>query len=61
MLEYDRINILERIDINQTSLSKKCDICQYQYFKDVGFKYEKYLCNGCHDLMDILAELLFGI
>ena len=29
MLEYDRINSLERIDINQTSLSKKCDICQY--------------------------------
>ena len=21
------------------------------YFKETGFKYEKYLCNGCHDLM----------
>ena len=21
------------------------------YFKWIGFKYEKYLCNGCHDLM----------
>ena len=21
------------------------------FFKDIGFKYEKYLCNGCHDLM----------
>ena len=21
------------------------------YFKDIGFKYEPYLCNGCHDLM----------
>ena len=20
-------------------------------FKDAGFKYEPYLCNGCHDLM----------
>ena len=20
-------------------------------FKDVSFKYEPYLCNGCHDLM----------
>ena len=19
--------------------------------KDIGFKYEPYLCNGCHDLM----------
>ena len=26
------------------------DICHYRYFKDTGFKYEPYLCNGCHDL-----------
>ena len=23
----------------------------YWYFKDIGFKYEPCLCNGCHDLM----------
>ena len=51
MLKYDRINISEDIDVNETNLSKECDICHYQYFKDIGFKYEKYLCNGCHDLM----------
>ena len=51
MLEYDRIDIWEGIDVNKTSLSKKCDICQYWYFKDTGFKYEPYLCKGCHDLM----------
>ena len=28
-----------------------CDICHYWYFKDIGFKYEPYFCNGCHDLM----------
>ena len=22
------------------------------YFKDIGFKYESYLCNGCHGLME---------
>ena len=32
-------------------LSKECDICYYWYFKDISFKYEPYLCNGCHDLM----------
>ena len=26
-------------------------ICHYWYLKDIGFKYEPYLCNGCHDLM----------
>ena len=51
MLEYDRIDISEGIDVNKTSLSKECDICHYWYFKDIGFKHEPYLCNGCHDLM----------
>ena len=51
MLEYDRIDISEGIDVNKTSLSKECDICHHWYFKDIGFKFEKYLCNGCHDLM----------
>ena len=51
MLEYDRIDISEEIDVNKTNLSKECGICHYWYFKDIGFKYKKYLCNCCHDLM----------
>ena len=51
MLEYDRIDISEGIDFNKISASKKCDICHYYYFKNIGFKYEPYLCNGCHDLI----------
>ena len=51
MLEYDRIDISEGIHVNKISLWKKCDICHYWYFKNIGFKCEKYLCNGCHDLM----------
>ena len=49
MLEYDRIDISEEIDVNKTSASKECDIFHYWYFKDIGFKYEQYLCNGCQD------------
>ena len=51
MLEYDRIDISDGIDVNKTNLSKECDICHYWYFKDIGFKYEKYLCSGCHGLI----------
>ena len=51
MLEYERIDISEGIDVNKTNLSKECDICYYWYFKNIGFKYELYLCNGCYDLM----------
>ena len=51
MLEYDWINISEGIDVNKIHLSKECDICHYWCFKDIGFEYEPYFCNGCHDLM----------
>ena len=46
MLEYDRIDISEGIDIHKKNASKECDICHYWYFKDIGFKYEPCLCNG---------------
>ena len=51
MLEYKRIDISEGIYVNKTNLSKECDICQYWYFKDIGFKCEPYLCKCCHNLM----------
>ena len=51
MLEYDRIDISEGIDVNKTTASKNCDIRHYWYFKDMGFTYEPYLCNACNDLM----------
>ena len=72
MLEYDRIDISEGIDVNKTNASKECDICHYWYFKDIGFKYEPYLYNGCQDLTqnamlllfmlkEVLTEFTFGI
>ena len=51
MLECDTINISQGIDINKPNPSKECGICNYCYFKDIGFIYEPYLCNGCHGLM----------
>ena len=51
MLEYDKIDISQGIDVNKTNASKKCGICHYWHFKNIGFKYELYLCNVCHDLM----------
>ena len=51
ILEYDKIDISEGIDINKTSASKECNICCYWYFLNKNFSYELYICNGCHDLM----------
>ena len=43
--------ISEGVDVNKTNLSKECDIFHCWCFKDTGFKYEKYVCNCCHELM----------
>ena len=39
MLCYDRFDVSEWIDVNQTSKSKECDICHYWYFLNKGFKF----------------------
>ena len=57
MPEYDRIDISEGIDVNNTNASNECDIYHYWCFKDIGFKYEPDLCNGCHYLMQKAMNL----
>ena len=51
MLEYHRRDISERIDINKANASIECKICHHWYFRDIGFKYEPNLCNGCYGLI----------
>ena len=51
MLEYERIVTSEGIDLNKPDKSKEFMICHYWYFLNKNFKYEQYLRNGCHDLM----------
>ena len=51
MLEYDRIDLSEGIDVNKCEdTSKKCSLCQYYYFVFKNFNYQRYLCDGCHDV-----------
>ena len=51
MLEFDRIDISEGIDINKTNKSKECMLCHYWYFLDKNFSYGPYLCDGCYNIM----------
>ena len=57
MIQYERIYISEGIDFNKTISSKECMICHYWYFKDVRFKYQPYVCSGCHDFNMIVQNL----
>ena len=56
MLYYERIDISKGIDLGKSSRSKECTIYHYWFF-DHGFKFQDYVCNGCHDL----AMLSFNI
>ena len=57
MLQYKNIDVSEGIDVNKTSASKKCELCHYWFFKDIGFKFEEYVCNKCHDLLKMAYSL----
>ena len=57
MLQYERIDILEGVDFDKSNKSVKCMICHYWCFKDIGFKYQPHVCNGCHDFLMIVQNL----
>ena len=51
MLYFDRIDVIEGIDVNKTSASKSCDICHYWYFLNKSFKFQPNVCNRYNDLL----------
>ena len=51
MLEYDRIDTSEGIDIKKCKeTSRECKLCKFYYFLEKNFNYGPYLCNGCYDM-----------
>ena len=48
MLQYEKLDVSEGIDVNKANLSKECELCHYCFFKDVEFKFEE------HFLIDIM-------
>ena len=51
MLYFDRIDVFEGIDVNETSLSKQCDICHHWYFLNHHSKFQPNIYNRSHDLL----------
>ena len=51
MLEYDRIDISEGVDIKKCNeTSRQCSLCKFYFFLNKNFNYQTYLCDGCHDI-----------
>ena len=49
MIEYERIGISERTDVDKTNKSKECMLCHYWYFLHKNFSYGPYLCGHCYN------------
>ena len=32
-------------------------LCRYWYCKDIGYKFQPYVCNGCHSVSMMVYEL----
>ena len=50
MLEYDRIDISEEIDVDMSDKSKECILCHYWHFLNKNFSYGPYLYDGCYNI-----------
>ena len=66
MIEYDRIDLDESIDLNKTANSRECWLCNFCFFLDKNFNYQKSYCDGFHDmsmkiLKEMLTQFIFGI
>ena len=46
MIQFDRIEVSERIDLDEADKWKECKICQYNYFDNCCI-WPKKNCNRC--------------
>ena len=56
MLDYDRMNISEGIDLAKSNNSKECRICRYWFF-NYGFNFQDYVCIRCHNLTIVSVNI----
>ena len=57
MLFYDKITESEGLDASEGTdviragvvSFKRCDFCDFYFFKRRNFNYQPHVCNGCHD------------
>ena len=56
-MRYQKIDTSEGIELDKTSASKECEVCQYWFFKDIVFKFQEHVCNKCHDLLTMAYSL----
>ena len=51
MLKYDKINITEGIDLDNTDKSRECMFCHYWYYLNKNFSYGLFTCDSCYNIV----------
>ena len=57
MIQYEKIDVSDVIDLKKSNKSKQYMICHYWHFLDIGYEYEQYVFNVCHDLSMMVYDL----
>ena len=57
MLQFEKIDISDGIDVNKSDKSKEYMFCHCWYFLDKSFSYGPYLCNGCYNMVQKCNKL----
>ena len=57
MIYYNRIYVSEGIDVNKTSASNECIICNYWCFLNKGCRFQPTVCDGCHDVLMMSIDI----
>ena len=56
MLYYNRIDFSKGTDVAKSNNCKECIVCHYWYFNH-KIKFEKSVCNSCHDLLMLYLDI----
>ena len=51
MLKYDKIDIMEGIDVDKTDQSRECMFCHFWYYLNKNFSYCPFTCDGCYNIV----------
>ena len=53
---FKQIDLSEGIDVVKSNNSRECIFHHYCYFNH-GFKFQNFVCNGCHDLLMLCLNI----
>ena len=51
MLEQDKIDVSEVINVDKFDGFREYIICHFWYFLEINFRFKAKVCSSCHNLM----------